>query len=271
MTTTAEQPAELTQAEYEATTAEISAAGLRSMYDSAFPGGVPLRPVSDAVLIYAGGDTPHPWKTQEILAMPERFRWPCWVRSNPTQVSAEADASLFAAWLHGHHVPMGTCVILDLETAVDAIYVERFNLVMRRAGWKVTKYGSQSTIWQNPKTDGGTYLALPGPAQLTGEGDEVARQYGFMGGFDLSVLKDQAALPIWDTRPPKRGPYRHTGDGKETMDGVLARRHTTLEHVLTVSYENETRERFIGLLNYVFGTGTSKPVPDGQPYWTTNP
>jgi hypothetical protein len=175
----------------------------RQMVDSAFPMG---RPPSggwrDIILIYSGGDTVHPWTLAEIKAMPARYRWPCWVRSNPSQVNPLSDAGLFAAWLHGHGVPMGTCVILDLETAIDAAYVSAFNLAMRAAGYKVTKYGSQDFIWKNPKTDGGTYVALPGRNELTTEGDTVARQYAFDGGYDLSIVQGQGLLRLWDTRPP---------------------------------------------------------------------
>ena len=111
------------------------------------------------------------------------------------------EAALFASWLHGHHVPMGTCVILDLETAVATSYVNAFNGALHLAGYKVTKYGSESTIWSNPQTSGGTFVAQPGSDVLTTEGDTVARQYDFLAGLDLSILKDQAALPLWDTKP----------------------------------------------------------------------
>lgn len=173
----------------------------RQMVDSAFPlkapppGGWP--PV---ILIYAGGDTPHPWSTAEILAMPARYRWPCWVRSNPQSVSALADAAAFVLWLNTHKVPHGTAVILDLETAVDTAYVSVFNSELRAAGFKVTKYGSTSTIWKNPKTDGGTFIASLGASELTAVGDEVARQYQFDNGYDRSILLDQDKLPLWDTQ-----------------------------------------------------------------------
>jgi peptidoglycan hydrolase-like protein with peptidoglycan-binding domain len=180
------------------------------MVDSAFPlKGPPPGGWPPVILIYAGGDTPHPWTTAEILAMPARYRWPCWVRSNPQSVSAMSDAAAFVLWLGTHKVPGGTCVILDLETAVDTAYVAVFNSELRAAGYKVTKYGSTSTIWKNPKTDGGTYIASSGPSELTGVGDEVARQYAFDNGYDRSVLLDQAALPLWDTHaapPPPPAP-----------------------------------------------------------------
>ena len=72
----------------------------RQMIDSAYPMKTQPQPLADIVLIYAGGDTPHPWTTAEILAMPNRYRWPCWVRSNPRAVNAAADAAQFIELAH---------------------------------------------------------------------------------------------------------------------------------------------------------------------------
>lgn len=222
--------------------------GTREMIDSAYPmkaappGGWP-----DVILIYAGGDTPHPWTTAEILAMPARYRWPCFVRSNPAQVNVVSDVSAFVSWLHAHAVPKGTCVILDLETAVDTAYVTAFNLALRAAGYKVTKYGSQDFIWQNPPTDGGTFVALPGPDVLTTEGDTVARQYGFEGGYDRSVLKDQAALPLWDTKPDPAGPRpfpsgRHTADGTGSLAALAKRQGCDVAGIWWATAAGKTAE-----------------------------
>lgn len=184
----------------------------RWMVDSAFPLGNPPTKTPDGhtievVLVYAGGDTPHPWTKADIHAMPFRYRWPAWVRSDPAGAAeGAAEAGLFAAWLHGMGCPMGTCVILDLETAVATNYVNAFNSAMHLAGFKVTKYGSENTIWGNPPTYGGTYVAEPGSDVLTTEGDTVARQYDFLAGLDLSILKAQDALPLWDTNPPDPPP-----------------------------------------------------------------
>jgi hypothetical protein len=195
------------------------------MIDSAFPlRAPPPGGWRDIILIYAGGDTVHAWTTAEILGMPARYRWPCWVRSNPGQVNAAADATAFIIWLRSHGVPRGTCVILDLETAVNTAYVNTFNLALRAAGYKVTKYGSTSTIFQNPKTDGGTFVAAPGADVLTTVGDTVARQYGFEGSYDLSIVKDQAAVPLWDTRPTQEADMPLTHADAATIlnaDGII--------------------------------------------------
>jgi hypothetical protein len=126
------------------------------------------------------------------------------VRSNPDQVSALVDAAAFAAWLKAHNVPRHTAVILDLETAVSTHYVDTFNLALRNVGYKTVKYGSRSTIWKNPQTDGGTFVAWPGhPNEMDTTGDTVAVQYKFAGTYDLSIVLGQAAVPLWDTHPPE--------------------------------------------------------------------
>lgn len=182
---------------------EAGTAATRTMIDSAWPVKQDKTIKADILLVYVGGDTPHPWTNADITAQPERYIWPTWVRSNPTSaLEAGVEAALFVAWLHGHNVPPGVHVILDLETAVNAAYVNTFNLAMRAAGYKCTKYGSQNYIWKNPKTDGGTFVALPGPAVLTTEGDTVARQYAFDGSYDLSVVQPQSQLKLWDVHPP---------------------------------------------------------------------
>lgn len=184
--------------------------GDRQGIDSAFP----LSPEPDysVVLIYAGGDTVHPWTTQEIKDMPNAYANPTWVRSNPVDTvnDGAVEGAAFLAWLHGHAVPMGVCVTLDLETAVATNYVNGFNGVLASGGYKVIKYGSQSTIWQNPKTNGGTYVADPtGTPHMDTVGDTVATQYAFDGSFDLSLYKSQSQLPLWALHadPPPRNDH----------------------------------------------------------------
>lgn len=241
------------------------AAGLRTMIDSAYPVAADRgQPVRDIVLLYAGGDTPHPWTPAEIASMPERYRWPCWVRSNPESHDPGVDAAMFINWLRAHHVPQNTAVILDLETAVNGPFVNAFNQLLRLAGWKVTKYGSQNSIWQNPKTDGGTFLALPGNPELTGEGDEVARQYAFDGTYDLSVVLP--SVPLWDTRA-HHGPFRHVADGTKSLSQVADERGTSVAHIVEV-----TRHSPISAHNLAeFERYRSALMPKGLVYYTTHP
>ena len=253
------------------TTPEAATGGgppaLRTMVDSAYPLHAPPR-ICDIVLIYAGGDTIHPWTPAEIATMPERWRWPCFVRSNPAQCDPSADAGWFIHWLAARAVPRHTCVILDLETAVDATYVNAFNAQLRTAGYLVTKYGSQDFIWQNPKTDGGTFLALPGPAQLTGEGDEVARQYGFEGGYDLSVVL--ASLPLWDTRPPHQsGLYEHVTGGHLSLAALADAEHETPAEIIrdTVARDDPAQNAALGDYLNAAMDGYGARMPAGLRLW----
>lgn len=162
---------------------------------------IPVSPppvVTDIVLIYSGGDTPHVFTGAEIEAQPASCRLPCWVRSNPVNaVQAGSDAALFVAWLNEFKVPRGVSVVLDLETAVNAEYVDAFNLALRTAGYKVIKYGSLDYIFRNPKTDGGTFVADPtGIDHMVNEGDCVATQWKFAGSYDLSTVL--GTVPLWE-------------------------------------------------------------------------
>lgn len=171
------------------------------MIDAAYP-VVPPQVMTDIVLIYVGGDTPNPMTDAAINRLPQRYRYPTWVRSNPNgAANAAADASLFIAWLLSHKVPAGSHVILDLEVAIDAAYVLTFDAALLKVGYKTTKYGSLDFIFQNPKTSGGTFVANPtGVPHMLTDGDTVATQYLFAGAYDLSLVFDQASLELWDTQ-----------------------------------------------------------------------
>lgn len=180
---------------------------MRSMIDFAFP-IVPVPVKTDIVLVYVGGDTPHPWTDSDMHSQPARYRWPTWVRSNPNGATEGAtEAAEMIAWLKAHNVPLGVSVILDLETAVDTAYVNAFNSTMAAAGYHTTKYGSSSTIFKNPRTTGGTFVADPtGTPHMYSIGDTVATQYAFDGGYDLSMVEDQTVLDLWDTNPTSTEP-----------------------------------------------------------------
>jgi hypothetical protein len=251
----------------------------RQMIDSAYPLKTQPQPLCDIVLIYAGGDTPHPWTKTEISAQPNRYRWPCWVRSNPGQVNAAFDAGQFTEWLRTHDVPQHTAVILDLETAVDARYVNIFNLALRAAGYKTTKYGSRSTIWKNPKTDGGTFVAWPGhPNTMDTTGDTVAVQYLFQGRYDKSIVLGQDALPLWDTKPP--GPFRQVVPAGNlwSLRKVIADRGTTLDHITELTLANADPAHiaifntYLALCAALKAAGLPDAVmPEGMVFWTSNP
>lgn len=260
----------------------------RTMIDSAYPTAQDrAKPVRDIVLIYSGGDTVHPWTPAEIASMPERYRWPCFVRSNPQQCDPHVDAAAFIHWLTAHGVPKGTCVILDLETAVDAAYVDTFNLLLRTAGWRVTKYGSQGYVWQNPRTDGGTFVALPSPrfggpagspgdGVLTTEGDTVARQWGFEGDYDLSVVKPQDELALWDARPPR--PHQpliveHVTAGHASLSQLAHQHGETAKQVIldTVAHATAVQNEQFGSYLDAAAAAYAPHMPAGLHLWVRQP
>jgi hypothetical protein len=197
-----------------------------TMIDFAFPVSPP--PVrTDIVLVYVGGDTPHPMTDNEMHAQPARFRLPTWVRSNPSGAAqAQSDASQFISWLQSHNVPKDVTVLLDLEIAVNATYVITFNNALAAAGYKVMKYGSLDYIFKNPQTHGGTFVADPtGKPHMVTTGDTVATQYEFAGSYDLSEVLP--SVPLWDTAPVPHEPafpepqVRHALDLRITWPPVV--------------------------------------------------
>lgn len=124
-----------------------------TLFDAAFPNPAADPQVSGA-LIYIGGDTPHVWTEGEIAGAHGRYRLPTYVRSNPENASAIADANSTVVWLTAHKVPKGCAVCLDLETAVNPVYVLAYANVLHGAGYLVWPYGSKSTLFRNPAIDG---------------------------------------------------------------------------------------------------------------------
>lgn len=171
---------------------------MKIMLDTAYPANQPsiIPDGTTALLIYVGGDTPHPWQDSEI---DRRYRYllPTWVCSDPSINDPNSDGLAFLRWLYNHNVPKGCFVVLDLETAVNGPYVIAFNGVISRGGYKTIKYGSLDFIFQNPETDGGVFTAHPGALII--DPNCVATQFYYHGDWDLSMVADSVTL--WDTRP----------------------------------------------------------------------
>lgn len=159
-------------------------------YDASVPPANP--PATDVVVIYIGGDTPHVWTPAEIAAQHAPFGLPAWVRSNPEQASAAADAAAAVIALHSMGCPPGSSVMLDLETAVDPPYVSAFGAAMHQVGYRVLPYGSRSTIFQNPALDG-YFTAHPGATAI--DPGAVGTQFAYAGAYDLSWILD--TVPLW--------------------------------------------------------------------------
>jgi hypothetical protein len=166
---------------------------MKTGYDAAYPPVNP--PATDVVLFYApDGDQLNAWTLAEINAQSARYRLPIYVRSNPAQSDPTVDALNFKNWLIMIGCPAGSSVVLDLETAVDATYVDTFGWLMAESGYRTLPYGSSSTLLRNPELDG-YFMAKPGAAVIpTGC---VAVQYGGTSAYDLDLIADTVAL--WDT------------------------------------------------------------------------
>lgn len=209
----------------------------KRMYDAAYPPANP--PHWDAAAGYIGGDTPHVWSAAEWRAQPVRYWLPIYVRSNPTSalartmrrlrvhpvttrvavpvakafarlrsrtyaVAAASDAAIAIAWLRAHNAPKGSVVVLDLETAVNGPYVRTFDADLVAAGYKVMAYGSLSTIFSNPRTSGGYWVAhyTYRPHMEPGA---VATQWADGPDYDSNLVAD--SVPLWDTHGgPTPGP-----------------------------------------------------------------
>lgn len=175
--------------------------GIRRMYDAAYPPASPPR--TDAVAFYIGGDTPHVWTAAEIARQTARYRLPIYVRSNPGSHNPHSDAAAALRWLAQHGAPRGCAVALDLETAVDGPYVRAFDADIKAGGYVTVAYGSLSTIFNNPRTSGGYWVANPTGTPHIHPGS-VATQWAFdsqLGHpWDLSDVTD--SVPLWDTHAP---------------------------------------------------------------------
>jgi hypothetical protein len=169
-----------------------------SGFDAAYP---PTNAPADQVAFgYLGGNTPHPWTRAEWAAQKARYRVGIWTRSNPTgaaQGTAEGNAAV-AAW-RGLGAPAGTLIALDLETAVNAAYVNAFDAATTAAGFKVAAYGSKSTLPRNPKPSGGYWIADVTNKPHLYPGATIT-QYEFESGWDDDEISGTLVGLLWDTQ-----------------------------------------------------------------------
>lgn len=169
---------------------------MRQMWDAIVPNAGPSSwPIAAGYI--PGGDAYRGWTDKDWASEKARFRLPIWVRSNPTTaVEGINEAHAAAAWAIKHGQPKGTCIALDLETAVDPAYVRAFNTALFQSGYLAMAYGSLSTIFGNPTTHGGFWVAhYTGQPHM--ESGAMATQYANYGAYDASLVNDNVSL--WDT------------------------------------------------------------------------
>lgn len=193
---------------------------------------------------YIGGATPHVWTPNEWRTQALAKKLPIYVPSyfhdgilRPGTDAVECVQALKAAG-----VPQGVCVGLDLETLIAPAYVESFDSVLFSAGWRVLEYGSSSTIFKNPKTSAGYWVATrPHNPDFPGYGNlypgSVATQTDDVGPYDVDVF--DASLVFWGDEIPTPQPKNwietvisnlptlrqgDTGTNVDTVQGLLCAR-----------------------------------------------
>lgn len=172
-----------------------------TIFDAAYPNPA-VDPKVAGALVYIGGDTQFVWTEAQIKAAHGAYRLPCYVRSNPQNADPVGDAGQALAWLQAHGVPKGCAVVLDLETAVNAVYVLAFGNRLHAAGYLVWPYGSPSTLFKNPKLDG--YFAAEYDFNQTVDTRCVAKQWADYPNYDLDDVYNVSAL--WNPSAPAPTP-----------------------------------------------------------------
>jgi hypothetical protein len=171
-----------------------------TMADSSNPGSAVI-PYA-AVAGYIGGDTPHVWSDAQWSAQTARWRLPIWVYGRQLGAAGgAAEGAAALAWAKAHHMPPADMIVIDMETDIDADYVNNFAAA---DGAHVTcVYGSTSTVFSNPRQSGGYWVAnyvRTGPFVYAGS---WATQYSdpAINGtpYDLSALS--TVVHMWDTQP----------------------------------------------------------------------
>jgi hypothetical protein len=235
------------------------------LYDSAFPPAHP--PVTDGVLIYTGGAADHVWTDEEINAQGNRLRLPVWCYGRDREGAADGEA--FAAWLHAHDVPKHSAVMLDMETLVDTGYVNSF--YEETYNWALALYGSVSTVFANPETDGWFPADWTGHPHLFAHEDVIGTQFAAaqlrqtVGPWDLSMMAPTAEL--WS--PADFHPLHEIiTSGLHSLAHIATAHETAASTILRETLSREKDGRFPArLAEYINGHDLDKKMPAGLRLW----
>ena len=170
-------------------------------YDASTPPW-PVPAIYEVTGGYIGGATPHVWTADEWATKALKRKLPIYVPTyfHDGVLRAGSDAIDCVHALRSAGVPQGVCVGLDLETLIAPSYVEAFDNVVFAAGYRVVEYGSSSTIFKNPRTSGGYWVATrPHNPDFPGYGKlypgSVMTQVQDLGPYDVDVI--DADLVFW--------------------------------------------------------------------------
>lgn len=190
--------------------------------DSATPGH-PLPRNTRILCVYIGAkdlpgqpDARHVWTIDEInqymdpasklYGGPDLRVLPIFVHDYPGDPATLANNCCDAAVDLGWSNRLGRLLVVDFETLIDPPYVGGVSAQITDRGFRMTKYGSQGTINQNPPVPGGTWMATDSgtrPAVLPA--DRVGEQWLFDEPWDFSVF-DQFVYDNCGVGPRKARP-----------------------------------------------------------------
>lgn len=156
---------------------------------------------------YIGGATPHVWTPEEWQTKALSKKLPIYVPNyfNTGVLTPGTDSMECVRALKAANVPQGVLIGLDFETLVAPDYTVPFDTVLFESGYRVLLYGSSSTVFKNPRTSGGYWVATrPGNPDFPGFGNlypgSVATQTDGGLAYDSDVF--DADLIFWGDSIP---------------------------------------------------------------------
>lgn len=237
----------------------------RTVYDAEFPPDSP--PDTDGVLVYAGGAASHAWTDAEINAQGNRGRLPAWVYERGRNGTDDGEA--FDKWLANHGVPKSSAVMLDLEAAIDRPYVEDFHEEL--PDYTVLLYGSLSTLFANPETDGWFPADWTGHPHLFAHRLVLGTQYAAAqlrqtaGPWDMDLISP--AVRLW--QPGDWSPLREViTSGVHSLAHIADAHHTEPSTILRETLAQEKDGQFPGrLAHYINERDLNRHMPAGIRLW----
>lgn len=140
--------------------------------------------------------TPHTWTAKEWHRFRTHRKLPIYVASVAVGATPhprdEAFHVLRALWDHG--VPHGAAVVLDMETAVHASFVNQFAEILHWGNYVTWVYGSASTVFKNPHAGGYWVAQYTGKPFMHNGSNVRATQYASGKNYDSSTVKPWSRL-----------------------------------------------------------------------------
>lgn len=137
----------------------------------------------------------HGWAKADWDTLPG-YKLPFYV-ATPGQ-AGHVEALSAVAQLKTLKVPSGCRIGLDMETRVDAAYVQNFGDVVNHEGYRVMVYGSADSVFRNPVLQGyfvADYAGI-GPFMYDHPGVR-GTQYASGPRYDSSLVKPWILPELW--------------------------------------------------------------------------